>query len=306
MLPKVDRLTFAWWNTALSPPVTPRKKRKDDDYREAAAIITSLLQEFHVDCLTLGEVTSWDLCKLLNDVKAGNYAIYDGKAIHDVGAIYNTQRLTEFDTERITDYDAGEKLKVAHRVDFLIQGEERPLHVFISHWPSRIRSEDEPKRIRLACRLRQKVTELMARYEQEAPVILMGDFNDEPFHESMEQQLKATRDRCVAKRSTHLYNPFWRHMGESAPYNPISDDGAFAGTCSLKSDRVTRWKTVDQIIVSSAFLGGSTWHLNEQLTMILDLRKAARRGYSSRGVFDHLPVIAVIEKARHEGGQTHD
>jgi hypothetical protein len=315
MSPNVERLTFAWWNTALSPPVPSFKKRTDQDYEEAARIVRLLLRDFHVDFLAFGEVTDQDLCTLRNAVGGKSYAIFDGtyrdgRLIGDTGAIYNEGSLIKIHQIKVVIEHGDIRLKVANRVDFLTQDKEHLLHVFISHWPSPLQPENASLRDTLAHHLRGKIDELMPREEKDndvPPVILMGDYNEEPFHRCMESTLLATRDRSLIKRHhKHLYNPFWRLLGESVPYSPSTEENGFAGTCVVKGGRLTKWKTVDQVIVSSAFLGGSPWHLNEELTMILDLRNEAPYGYSSKGFFDHLPVIAVIDKVQSDGGQTND
>ncbi len=61
-----------------------------------------------------------------------------------------------------------------------------------------------------------------------------------------------------------------------------------------KNGKITRWRTFDQIIFSSAFLGHTEWHLNEDLTGILDIEKDLK-------IFDHFPVYGVIEKVQSHG-----
>jgi len=147
---------------------------------------------------------------------------------------------------------------------------------------------------------------VMRRYDGNARLIIMGDFNEEPFHECLENQLLASRDRALAAKSPlHLYNPFWRHLGESEPYAGGASRKSFAGTCFLRTGRATQWKTVDQIIVSSAFLSSGPWHLNEELTRIVYITPKAMREDGATGIFDHFPVIATIERLG-DGGVSHD
>lgn len=314
MPPKVERLTFAWWNTALSP--LGKDRATEEDFREAAVITSELIHALGVDCLALGEVRGKDLNRLLRDSRAINYATYDGtyhdgRLIGDTGAIYNTQSLDKVNDKKIIVNSGTKRLKVANRVDFTIRDEAQPFHVFISHWPSHLQPNSDSLRVRLGYNLRDEVDELMAVYEDKgysAPVILMGDYNEEPFSQCLEGALLATRDRTLIRTyPSYLYNPFWRRLGEFVPYTPSSQESTFAGSCFMKKGGyLTTWKTVDQVVVSSAFLGGSSWHLNEELTGILDLRKAAPRAYSSKGFFDHLPVIAVVDKVENTGGQAND
>ncbi len=297
-----DRLTFAWWNTGLSP--SGKDRATEGDFREAARITTSLLRDYHVDCLALGEVTRKDLERLLDEPKQADLDLdlYDGtgrqgRSVFDVGAIYRSDRLILTGSSELRHQHGKRSLKVAHKLIFLTDEGEPPLHLFVSHWPSHLQPNSEPLRTTLSHKLRDKVDRVIGEYTRNARVILMGDFNEEPFHPCMEASLRATRDRSLARDDArYLYNPFWRRLGESAPYTPGSIEPSFAGTCFLQRGDPTRWKTVDQIIVSSAFVGGSAWHLNEKLTMYLPVTPMALEGHSSAGIFDHFPVIAVIER----------
>jgi hypothetical protein len=309
MLFRDDRLSFAWWNTGLSP--TGKTRATEADFAKANRIIDLLLGLFRVDCLGLGEVTQEILYRLYKETSRRNLAVYDGtlrqgRLQFDTGAIYNTERLLMINQWPIIEFSGNRSMKLANRLDFVLDATQ-PLHLFISHWPSHLQPDSEELRITLAGRLRQKVDELMPPDKDPARVIIMGDFNEEPFHSCMEEQLLATRDRSLVQRyPAYLYNPFWRHLGESEPYTCTNRDPSFAGTCFVKNGHTTKWKTVDQIIVSSAFLGGSDWHLNENLTMFLPLTPKAELGTTHAGIFDHFPVIAVLEREPHDEGKAYD
>jgi hypothetical protein len=131
----------------------------------------------------------------------------------------------------------------------------------------------------------------------------MGDFNEEPFHDGLENHLLASRDRGMAKYSpTYLYNPFWRLLGESAPYVVSRPVQSFSGTVYVASGNATKWKTVDQIIVSSDFLGRSDWHLNEEHTQVLHITPRCTREKAQKDIFDHFPVMTAIERIEEEKG----
>jgi hypothetical protein len=300
-----EKIIFAWWNTGLSP--VGRKRASDEEFQIASRIIRNLLREEHVDFLGLGEITKSDLDQLLRESELPNYTVYDG-TLHegrlqfDTGAIYNAARLKKIKDITSTIEHGKRKLKLANRIDFIIRDDNHPFHLFISHWPSHLTPDSEPLRIKLGARLRSSIDEMAMAYNGDARLIVMGDFNEEPFHESLENQLLATRDRKLAmKSSSHLYNPFWRHLGESEPYSKDSLAKSFAGTCFVAKGNTTRWKTVDQIIVSSAFLGSSPWHLNENLTKILYIAPRVKQDRSEINIFDHFPIIATIEKIKGEG-----
>jgi hypothetical protein len=302
-----DRLTFAWWNTGLCP--SGKMRATEEQFNKALEIVNALIHDYGVDFLALGEVSDSILLDIFRKVQPSNYSLYDGslregRLIFDTGAFYNSRKLTRLQAESITVEHGSRKMKLANRIDFAIGSERQPLHLFMSHWPSHIQPDSETLRISLGYYLRAKVKEVMLLHKQPR-IILMGDYNEEPFHECLSAALLASRDRTLVRgNAEYLYNPFWRHLGEILPYSFDQTDLSLAGTCFLKSGNKTKWKTVDQIIFSSAFLGNSTWHLNERFTAILPLTPKSQ-GYSA-GIFDHCPVIAVIDKILQDGEKNND
>lgn len=67
------------------------------------------------------------------------------------------------------------------------------LNIFVDHWPSRYggQKESEPNRTFVAHVLRKKVDSIFQKTPK-AKIIIMGDFNDEPFNKSISQVLKAS------------------------------------------------------------------------------------------------------------------
>ena len=296
----VDRLTFAWWNTGLSP--VGRDRASQDDRQTASQIVAKLLDDFQTDFLGLAEVTEDDISFLASAHPRERYALYDGtlregKAQFDTGAIYDTSKLRHLSDITSTIRHGNRQLKLLNRIDFLTPGDEQPFHVFLSHWPSPMAPESESARITHGAQLRSSVDQLIRFYRGDGRVVIMGDFNEEPFQESLAGQLLATRDRRLASQEqSYFYNPFWRHLGESSPYLYDGTQPSFAGTCYIRAGHLTKWKTVDQIMVSSIFLGRGKWHLNETLTRVLHLTPKGLNPKKTTGIFDHFPVITVLER----------
>ena len=106
-----------------------------------------------------------------------------------------------------------------------------------------------------------------------------------------------TRDRHLARtKNGFLYNPFWRHIGEAEPHVSRKINDGSSGTCFYKSGLETRWRTFDQILFSSAFLGSGGWSLKEEETIILRPDFLLDLIQSDDVLFDHLPVVSVLEK----------
>jgi len=220
-----------------------------------------------------------------------------GRLQFDTGLIYNTERLSIVDAGSIVSAHGARRYKIANRIDFALVSGEWSFHLFVSHWPSRaIREENILSRQTVADRLKEKIRALAATSTNVA-IIVVGDFNDEPFDQSLAWHMLATRDRDLAKsKRDYLYNPFWRHMGESKAYSIADNRSGAAGSCFYREETTTRWRTFDQMLFSPAFLGTCEWHLNENQTMILETDFLMELIRSKDFHFDHLPIISAVEK----------
>jgi predicted extracellular nuclease len=164
------------------------------------------------------------------------------------------------------------------------------LHVFVCHFPSRLGGEleSEHKRSFVASVLRQKVDSLF-NSTPGAKIIIMGDFNDYPDDQSMQQVLGAGIPASPYEEK-QLYNlTFPLHL---------------AGKGSHKHDGL--WGALDQIIVSGALLKENTrlftrptdtHYFNADFLLEDDLKNLGKqpfRTYSgfkyTAGYSDHLPV----------------
>lgn len=268
----------------------------------AREIIYKLLGDWRVDCLALGEVTSEDLNELNSNCPYPDFSFYDGaqntrQLKFDVGIIYNHSRIEINNDATHLFYLGSRRFKLANQVVMTTKVGNDLLNVFVSHWPSRGCSEElGPIRRNMGMLLRDKVNEI----ETKAPgseIIVMGDFNDEPFDESLATSLFATRDRTFLKSQPKaLYNPFWRMLGESHPHHYGISESSVSGTYFHRTGLQTKWRTFDQILFSSSFLGNKSWHLNERLTMIFKSEELLKSIYDSKSIFDHLPVLSAIER----------
>lgn len=103
------------------------------------------------------------------------------------------------------------------------------VHVLVNHWPSRRNGADETSEKRVkAAKTAQKVIEKIKAEEASPNIIIMGDFNDDPYSESVKEHL-VTDD---------FYNPMENLLN---PYK--------RGSLNYKSN----WNLFDQIIFSTNF-----------------------------------------------------
>lgn len=296
------KLSFLWWNTSLSPVGKDRSSEGQKLY--AMSMINIFTQELKADLIALGEVKDTNISLIRDQCDLQGYELYDGytkagRSHFDTCILYRAEKLRLFDNLNITAGKGGRTFKIAQRLDFAISEHDIPLHIFVSHWPSRLRmQQNHSDRHFLGLKLRVCIEELLEIYQEKMTLVLLGDYNDEPFDISLAEHLMASRDRALVRNRSHLlYNPFWRKIGHESPYTHEVDELILdAGTYFYRSDPSSRWRTFDQIIFSSNFLGNSEWHLNEKLTQVLNIPAYRELVLDPKEIFDHLPVMSVIEK----------
>ncbi|GAA0736392.1 endonuclease/exonuclease/phosphatase family protein [Gaetbulibacter jejuensis] len=160
-----------------------------------------------------------------------HYNSLDERGI-DVALIYNKDVFTVNSSETFNIFITDEDGEIDFTRDVLLVsgmlgGEE--IHIIVNHWPSRREGEEASsyKRVLAA----QKNIEVVNRLKQENPnskIIVMGDFNDNPDDDSVEELVAGA----------NLYNPM---------QNLRSIDKG-----SLNHD--FNWNVFDQIMVSINFL----------------------------------------------------
>jgi endonuclease/exonuclease/phosphatase family metal-dependent hydrolase len=90
-----------------------------------------------------------------------------------------------------------------------------------NHWPSRTGGAHESRGFRMTAGetlayWHQRIWEVRGR---DIPIIAMGDFNDEPFDESLQIHARATRERGDVERTisaVRFYNLAWRYLQQTS------------------------------------------------------------------------------------------
>ncbi len=299
-LPEIEPLTLMWWNTSLSPLAKPRASADDKKY--AIQCIKSLRDTFHIDLMALGEVCTQDIMDIVAEINDPHLSYHDatdasGKSKFDTAILFNRRRLSLEKHGTILDSFGKATLKVGERLSFLSSDTEKCFHLFVSHWPSRLHCHETcSKRTEIGTSLRKELDAIRSSAADKQFIVLMGDYNDDPSSPSLANHLLATRDRdLVRDNDSFLYNPFWRALGESSPYIHGYTKPGICGTHYYSKGESSRWFTFDQIIYSSAFLQGGPFVLNEDKSMIIRVADLESRIKSSSEIFDHLPVLGVVE-----------
>jgi hypothetical protein len=286
------QLVLGWWNTGLSPKGL---KRKDSgDYSEnAAGFIIYLISKYEFDFLALGEVSECDVDLLSTQLEGSPYAIIScfepvGRSRYSQAYIYNTNKVMVVRQE-VLNYSIDKR---NYRVgDYLILhcADGTKMNVVVSHWPSRLQAENARIREELAFTLRLHIKNQFGELLPSSHIILMGDYNAEPFESSLKEKLHTSRDKGKVSRNPSLfYNPWWKSLG-------MSECERYCGTHRYEKDLNENWFLFDQMLFSSAFLLGKEWILKADTVIVSD--DIAWQLLNQKSSFcDHLPILTRVEK----------
>ena len=158
----------------------------------------------------------------------------------DVARIYNKELFHPVSYEYFPLVDDNGRVHSTREILHVegVFGTADTVHFFINHWPSRYSGLLETKewRNRAASLLKQK-TDALFLINARTKIIILGDFNDQPGDESIQDFLLAKGD--------------YKEPGPKKLYN-LSDKWGEHGRGSLKYQ--SQWFVFDQIIVSGELL----------------------------------------------------
>jgi len=300
VLPEPKPLVILWWNTSLSPLGESRASSADKAY--VSAYLTEIRRNLNVDIMALGEVCTEDVNDIIAAIGDPHLSFHDathmvGRCKFDIAVLFDRRRLSLDDSGSILDSFGKTTLKVGEKLRFISSESGEYLHLFVSHWPSRLHCHEfDPKRKEIGTSLRKTLDEIRNATASQQYIVLMGDYNDDPCSASLADHLLATRDRELARTNdSFLYNPCWRWLGESEPFVHGQTIKSICGTHYYSGGARSRWFTFDQIMFSSAFLNDGPYLLNERKSMIIWSEELESRLRSPKEIFDHLPVLGVID-----------
>lgn len=172
------------------------------------------------------------------------------------------------------------------------------LVLLMNHWYSRLSGKyfSEPYRIISAETLSYWVMRTQEILGKDTPILVMGDFNDEPFDRSMTEyaQSSSSKKKVLSGRNPYLYNLMWDLFGKEV------------GTHAYGSEILL----IDQFLVSKGLIKrGSKLKIKEGSCKIEIFDKmvkgkyntpirysAGKNKYNKNGVSDHLPISIIIEE----------
>ncbi len=170
----------------------------------------------------------------------------DGRGI-DVAFIFDStafearERFMHFVVKRVA-------TRELFQVNFVVRGSspERLLVVIGNHWPSRMGGtyESEPYRIVAGETLGYFHERIRKEHGEDVAVLVMGDFNDQPFDRSLVDHALSERTRLEVTRAKtpRLWNLMWPLLGKGAASHYYGSEGA----------------VLDQFLVSKGLATGSS------------------------------------------------
>lgn len=233
---------------------TPSGDNKWDEERYETKLerIADALTEFERPPLLIGlaeienRAVLEDLIKVddFNDVNYGiaHFDSPDRRGI-DVALIYDQSAFKLLNSSKIA-VKMDDNPNFVTRDILYVEGELTggiKTHVFVNHWSSRREGqrETEPRRVEAAKTLRDKVDAILA-VDENANIIILGDFNDHPNDKSLKDVLRAKNSG---------------YEGKGDLINLLFDEHENGEGTSVHQDD---WAVLDQIIISQAIYDGKS------------------------------------------------
>ncbi|WP_426454817.1 endonuclease/exonuclease/phosphatase family protein [Acinetobacter sp. KB005] len=291
-----DYLSIIWWNTSLSPPMSSKRNLASQVKKECIATVLKKFMDMKYDFICLGEVSIEDISYIssyLNLKKTEyNYAIgaqKQGRLYFDTAIFYKkNHQLIKYnrdDCQFATMGLGSRNLKIFERYEFIHSEFGNLLSLYLSHWPSRLQ-DNSLNTTTISARLRFEVEKDLDNNKE---VIMMGDYNVEPFSDEMVHHLQSSRDRdIVLKKPNIFYNPCWKFL-------PLDANARVKGTYNYTEGNFHTWCVIDQILISSSFLKNQ-WSFDDSLTSIIDLNTLFKPDEEFKNPSDHWPLSTLITR----------
>ena len=177
-------------------------------------------------------------------------------------------------------------------IRYVLKGIPEDIYLFLLHWPSRMHDEGGLKKGQAAVKLNKEIEDVI-NTKNEAHIIVMGDFNDEPYSDSLYKELHSTRDKYLARKHTKLlYNPFWTTMKSHPKMNQ-------SGTYYYASGFRDKWSTFDQVLLSSSWLNNG-WDIKNESELVFVTEEILRLVTGNNSKIDHLPILVRLRNHNDE------
>ncbi len=225
------------------------------------------------------------------DYKIAHEDTKDGRGI-DVGFIYDANKfqVTKKFSQWIMKRNATRDI---FQANFKIKKIDVEIVLLGNHWPARMggKYKSEPYRILAGESLSYFHQRIIEEMGKNTPILVMGDFNDEPFSRAITDYAIAvnTKDSLKRARKPKLFNLMWNALanGEATYY-------------------YTDGEILDQFMISKGFLfNKSKLSIKEDSVKIEKFSPMTKNGkpirhgrpvksYNKNGYSDHFPISLII------------
>ena len=261
--------------------------------------MTEVISDLNVDILGLCEVENRKVLEMLNEkYPEKNYSIihYESPDLRgiDVALLYDAEKFTVIDSYPI---EISFGAEAPTRDILYVKGtfDEAILHIFVNHWPSNYSGlERGTLRRSVAANVLRKTIDEILMQDENANIILMGDFNEGPLAKAVYDVLNTNINReKVAENRYQLWNPM-------APIMGIENGGTYK---YRGIDNV-----IDQFIVSKGLIDENGLEINPRSVKVLNRDKYRQqegdfKGYPFRfwvgdnllgGYSDHMAIYCEL------------
>lgn len=251
----MKRINLAWWNVGISPPILGSLKEKINELDAVREFLSKLSMDNSIDFFVFCEVSSKESSVLASvaeelDLVFCDLSGRDGRLVMDMSLMYESSKLEYISHKYINAEDeSGSMLRIGVKVIFKELINNEYITFFLSHWNSKL-SLDEEDRIFLSVALRNEINSIFEKYGDNSNIILLGDYNTNPYSRSIHEGLKTTKDYLLIKNNVKkrrlLFNPFWKCI--------LDDKYHCNGSYYFNDGKYDRWSVFDQMMFSSSFV----------------------------------------------------
>ena len=299
---RVFRLKFGWWNVGLSPAAAAAETNAcEETYSQLCSHITSLFVDHSIDLLGLCEVSEHDVYHLQDYFRKYNLSIIGmtspaGRSRFDLAVIFNNEKISVSHISSLVTVHFDNYIKAGQVIKVNVNYENDGIYIYLCHWPSRLREDGKTKRTLAAGYIYDDAVKRMKNGED---IIVMGDFNDNPYDESLSNYLRANRCHDYVRKYPKelFYNPFWRTVVSESKFSYANSNNTYrSGTHKYNQFNGTVWHSYDQICVSGSLIGTGSWYLNEHATNVISSQNILDAYNDSKNFIDHLPIVCEITR----------
>ncbi len=218
----------------------------------------------------------------------------------DVALLYQPRYFKPIHFEAIHPNIYANNKKVYTRDILWVSGylDDELIHILVNHWPSRRGGEakSNPKREKAA----YKVTQIMEKIragDENAKIIIMGDFNDDPMNTSFKHILKTKANKSTIKEG-ELYNPYENMFKKGLNTTAHRDNLSLFDQIMITSPLLNSSKEKD----FSSYKMFTSGIFNKRFLMQKNGRykgypfRSFSNGIYSGGYSDHYPVYLYLIK----------